>query len=99
MNLYKQMQITSRSLGGWAWRILRRIIPIASGEYAHGGDEEAVDTNWSDEEITTEAKDTFSFRDYAHVLANRACTADTPITMGILGRWGSGKTSAQSLFN
>jgi len=53
--------------------------------------------NWSDLEIDTRGKDRFSSQDYADVLAERAAKADTPITIGIFGPWGSGKTSLMRL--
>jgi formylglycine-generating enzyme required for sulfatase activity len=56
-----------------------------------------TERNWSDQEILTEDQDRFSFQDYANVLAGRAATADTPLTIGIFGRWGSGKTSLMQL--
>ena len=52
---------------------------------------------WSDREIDATDQDRFGSRDYANVLANRAATADTPLTIGIFGRWGSGKTSLMRL--
>jgi tetratricopeptide (TPR) repeat protein len=52
---------------------------------------------WSDTEIATKADDRFGFQDYASVLARRAIEADTPLTIGIFGRWGSGKTSLMRL--
>jgi formylglycine-generating enzyme required for sulfatase activity/Cdc6-like AAA superfamily ATPase len=56
-----------------------------------------TERNWSDQEILTENQDSFSFQDYAGVLARRAAEADTPLTIGIFGRWGSGKTSLMKL--
>ena len=52
---------------------------------------------WTDTEILKVTDDRFGFRDYAGVLARRAATADTPLTIGIFGRWGSGKTSLMRL--
>ncbi len=52
---------------------------------------------WSDREITGSKQDRFATQDYANVLANRAATADTPLTIGVFGRWGSGKTSLMKL--
>jgi formylglycine-generating enzyme required for sulfatase activity len=52
---------------------------------------------WSDREIAKQDQDRFGFQDYAAVLARRAATADTPLTLGIFGRWGSGKTSLMQL--
>nr|MBC8496709.1 hypothetical protein [Chloroflexota bacterium] len=56
-----------------------------------------IQGKWSDREITDMGQDRFGSRDYADVLANRAATADTPLTIGIFGRWGSGKTSLMRL--
>jgi energy-coupling factor transporter ATP-binding protein EcfA2 len=52
---------------------------------------------WSDREIASPEEDRFSSQDYAEVLAERAKKADTPLTIGIYGRWGSGKTSLMRL--
>jgi formylglycine-generating enzyme required for sulfatase activity len=52
---------------------------------------------WSDREITRQEEDRFGSQDYAAVLADRAATADTPLTLGIFGPWGSGKTSLMQL--
>ena len=57
----------------------------------------SIDRNWSDREITVEKEDRFSSKDYAGVLADQAVKADTPLTIGIFGRWGSGKTSLMRL--
>jgi hypothetical protein len=52
---------------------------------------------WSDREITAIDQDRFGSQDYADVLAERAATADTPLTIGVFGRWGSGKSSLMRL--
>jgi len=52
---------------------------------------------WSDREIVGADSDRFDFRDYAEVLAGRARKADTPLTIGLFGSWGSGKTSLMRL--
>ena len=52
---------------------------------------------WSDREITAIDEDRFGSQDYADVLAERAATADTPLTIGVFGRWGSGKSSLMRL--
>lgn len=41
--------------------------------------------------------DRFDFRDYAEVLAERARKAEPPLTIGLNGSWGSGKTSLMRL--
>jgi len=56
-----------------------------------------VQGKWSDREIFELEQDRFGAQDYADVLAKRAATADTPLTIGIYGRWGSGKTSLMRL--
>jgi formylglycine-generating enzyme required for sulfatase activity/Cdc6-like AAA superfamily ATPase len=68
----------------------RQPSPILEQAASSGG-------NWSDHEILTESQDWFSTQDYANVLADRVATADTPLTIGIFGRWGSGKTSLMKL--
>ena len=57
----------------------------------------AVERGWSDREIERAEGDRFDFRDYAEVLAGRARNADTPLTIGLFGSWGSGKTSLMRL--
>jgi formylglycine-generating enzyme required for sulfatase activity len=52
---------------------------------------------WSDTEIKQAGDDRFGFQDYAEVLARRAMQAGTPLTIGVYGRWGSGKTSLMGL--
>lgn len=53
--------------------------------------------SWTDTEIRSRSDDQFGFQDYAEVLARRAAEADTPLTIGVYGRWGSGKTSLMRL--
>jgi formylglycine-generating enzyme required for sulfatase activity len=70
----------------------------AAGESQTGrGVDSGQEGTWSDTEILKEDQDRFSFRDYAQVLTDRAITADTPLTIGIFGRWGSGKSSLMRL--
>ncbi len=52
---------------------------------------------WTDQPIRTRQEDRLSFADYADILAEIILTADTPITVGIFGPWGSGKTSLMRL--
>jgi len=52
---------------------------------------------WTDQPIMGVQKDRLSFSHYADVLAEVVLTADTPITIGIFGPWGSGKTSLMRL--
>jgi len=52
---------------------------------------------WTDQPIMGEDEDWLNFADYADVLAEVILSADTPITVGIFGPWGSGKTSLMRL--
>jgi len=58
-----------------------------------------IEGNWADTEIADATGDSFYFQDYADVLARRAITAEAPLTIGIFGRWGSGKTSLMQLID
>ena len=53
---------------------------------------------YSDNGITTIEQDRFGYEMYASVFVDRIVqVADTPITIGIFGHWGSGKTSLMRL--
>jgi len=52
---------------------------------------------WTDQPILGAAHDQLNFSHYAKVLAEVVLTADTPITIGVFGPWGSGKTSLMRL--
>jgi formylglycine-generating enzyme required for sulfatase activity len=52
---------------------------------------------WTDQPILGTRHDRLDFSHYADVLTEVALTADTPITIGIFGPWGSGKTSLMRL--
>jgi formylglycine-generating enzyme required for sulfatase activity len=52
---------------------------------------------WTDQPILGTEHDRLNFSHYADVLAEVVLTADTPITIGIFGPWGSGKTSLMRL--
>jgi formylglycine-generating enzyme required for sulfatase activity len=67
--------------------------PKRSGEKALS----KVERGLTDREITTAVQDRFDFQDYAEVLAKRIDQAGTPITIGVFGSWGSGKTSLMRL--
>jgi len=54
---------------------------------------------WVDQAITNERDDHFGYQDYARVLANNIRKAGTPLTVGIFGSWGSGKTSLMHLID
>ncbi len=58
---------------------------------------EAPRALWTDRPIQTRREDRLNFADYADILADIILTADTPITLGIFGPWGSGKTSLMRL--
>jgi energy-coupling factor transporter ATP-binding protein EcfA2 len=50
-------------------------------------------TQWTDKEIRQATDDRLSFDEYCQVLTAIALSADTPLTVGVFGPWGSGKTS------
>ena len=52
---------------------------------------------WSDQPISTVAQDRFDFKDYADALCNVVLNSKTPVTIGIFGPWGAGKTSLMQL--
>ncbi|MEE8389936.1 MAG: P-loop NTPase fold protein, partial [Anaerolineae bacterium] len=52
---------------------------------------------WTDQPILNAKHDRLNFSHYADVLTEVILTADTPITIGIFGPWGSGKTSLMRL--
>jgi formylglycine-generating enzyme required for sulfatase activity len=66
---------------------------------------------WTDEPIDEPVEDRFDLQDCAQVLAERAAPvasdsrpvqaarADTPLIIGLFGRWGSGKTSLMKLID
>ena len=54
-------------------------------------------SGWTDREIYGLAQDRLKFDDYAGVLASIIQEADTPLTLGVFGPWGSGKTSLMRL--
>ncbi|HJW84319.1 MAG TPA: P-loop NTPase fold protein, partial [Anaerolineae bacterium] len=50
-------------------------------------------SGWTDREIYAHAQDRLKFDHYAGVLAGIVREADTPLTLGVFGAWGAGKTS------
>ncbi|MEA3339275.1 MAG: SUMF1/EgtB/PvdO family nonheme iron enzyme [Chloroflexota bacterium] len=56
-----------------------------------------MDEMWTDQPIKGAQSDRLNFSHYADVLAEVVRTADTPITIGVFGPWGSGKTSLMRL--
>ena len=52
---------------------------------------------WTDQPILGAQSDRLNFSHYADVLTEVVLTADTPITVGVFGPWGSGKTSLMRL--
>ena len=53
--------------------------------------------SWTDSEIRSKGEDKFDFKDYARILFSRVLGADPPLTIGVFGSWGSGKTSLMRL--
>ncbi len=53
--------------------------------------------NYTDTAITTADHDHLDFGQYCQVLTNVVAQAETPLTVGIFGPWGSGKTSLMKL--
>jgi predicted KAP-like P-loop ATPase len=52
---------------------------------------------WNDQPILNAAQDRFDFLDYADALSDIVLQAHTPITIGLFGPWGTGKTSLMRL--
>ena len=52
---------------------------------------------WPDRPILNLTEDRFDFRDYAEALSQIVLSGNTPLTVGIFGPWGSGKTSLMRL--
>ncbi len=52
---------------------------------------------WPDRPILDMAEDRFDFSDYAEALGQIVLSGNTPLTVGIFGPWGSGKTSLMRL--
>ncbi len=52
---------------------------------------------WSDQPISEVAQDRFNFQDYADALCDVILHSKTPVTIGIFGPWGAGKTSLMQL--
>ncbi len=52
---------------------------------------------WNDQPILNAAQDRFDFLDYADALSDIVLQAHTPITLGLFGPWGTGKTSLMRL--
>ncbi|HEY4722297.1 MAG TPA: P-loop NTPase fold protein, partial [Anaerolineae bacterium] len=58
---------------------------------------EAKSSGWTDREIFGHTQDRLKFDHCAGVLAEIIREADTPLTLGVFGPWGSGKTSLMRL--
>ena len=56
-----------------------------------------VHSLWTDQPILGAKDDRLNFSHYADILTEVVLTADTPITIGVFGSWGSGKTSLMRL--
>jgi hypothetical protein len=54
---------------------------------------------WNDRPIASVEEDRFDFHDYAEALGQIVLDGTTPITIGIFGPWGSGKTSLMRLIS
>lgn len=52
---------------------------------------------WTDREIRQAVQDHLNFDQYSHILGGVVQEADTPLTIGVFGPWGSGKTSLMRL--
>ncbi len=48
---------------------------------------------WNDREVRQAGQDRLRFSHYSQVLTEIVASADTPLTIGVFGPWGSGKTS------
>jgi len=53
--------------------------------------------SWTDQEIKSLDADRLNFSHYSRVLAQVILEADTPLTVGVFGPWGCGKTSLMRL--
>ena len=54
-------------------------------------------SSWTDQAIRQAEQDRLNFNQYTQVLSNVVRSADTPLTIGVFGPWGSGKTSLMRL--
>ncbi|MBI1879927.1 MAG: hypothetical protein HYR94_17185, partial [Chloroflexi bacterium] len=54
-------------------------------------------SHWTDREVRQAEQDRLRFGHYCQVLSDIVAEADTPLTVGIFGPWGSGKTSLMRL--
>ncbi len=53
--------------------------------------------SWSDRPLSKTEEDHLHFDDYAQALAELILNSETPLTLGLFGPWGSGKTSLMRL--
>src|SRR5262245_30047873 len=56
-----------------------------------------IQTQWTDREVYGAEQDRLRFDQYSRVLSETVAEADTPLTVGMFGPWGSGKTSLMRL--
>jgi formylglycine-generating enzyme required for sulfatase activity len=74
------------------WGILRKRARIEKkGKPPH------TEGTWTDTEIDDVTQDRFDFQDHARMLAERAVKTGPPLTIGVFGPWGSGKSSLMEL--
>jgi formylglycine-generating enzyme required for sulfatase activity len=57
------------------------------------------DAFWTDHPILKAEEDRFDFQDYAEALSQIVLSGSTPITIGVFGPWGAGKTSLMRLIS
>lgn len=57
------------------------------------------DAFWTDHPILEAEEDRFDFQDYAEALSQIVLSGSTPITIGVFGPWGAGKTSLMRLIS
>ncbi len=57
------------------------------------------DAFWTDHPVLDAEEDRFDFQDYAEALSQIVLSGSTPITIGIFGPWGAGKTSLMRLIS
>ena len=79
------------------WALAQELLPRSKQPTRREKEPSRTQGEWTDTEIAEFRNDHFSSKAYAGVLARRAVQTDTPLVIGIFGRWGSGKTSLMRL--